>query len=178
MGRYRNTLVFAAALCVCGAHSASAQQGNGPQRQNSGRHGGVFARPGRGAPGFERWRQMPPSERQRFRSNAERWLQMPPEEQRLLRDRDAQRRERMQHEADNALRQSGLDLEAERREQYQQRYLQERRRIEQELRQEIEERRQRELAPVVERLKREFEQQKGSASPNNPAASPSSNLSK
>ncbi|MFN2475393.1 MAG: hypothetical protein ABR526_03510 [Chthoniobacterales bacterium] len=95
---------------------------------------------------------------------------MPPEEQSMLRAREAQRRERMQREADAALRQSGLDLEAERRQQYEQRYLQERRRIEQELRQEIEQRRQRELAPVVERLKREFEPQKNSATP---ALSPS-----
>jgi hypothetical protein len=69
------------------------------------------------------------------------------------------RQQRIRTEADAALRDSGLRLEAEKREQYEQRYLQERRRIEQALRQELEERRRRELAPVVEQLKREFSQQ-------------------
>jgi len=119
---------------------------------------------------------MRPDERQRFRSNAERWLQMAPEERRLLRDLEAQRRERIQRETDAALRQSGLELEAERRAQFERRYIEERRRIEQQLRRDIEERRRRELAPVVEQLKKEFGQQKASphatVRPANPAASP------
>jgi predicted metal-dependent hydrolase len=106
---------------------------------------------------------MRPDERLRFRSNAERWLQMPPEEQRILRERERLRRERVRREADAALRQSGLDLEAERRAQYERQYLQERQRIEQALRQELEEKRRRELAPVVERLKREFSDRADSA---------------
>ncbi|MBA2742906.1 MAG: hypothetical protein H0U43_01075 [Chthoniobacterales bacterium] len=112
---------------------------------------------------------MPPDERQRFRSNAERWVQMAPEQRRQLRDREAQRRERIQRDTDAALRQSGLELEAERRAQFERRYIQERRRIEQQLRQEIEERRRRELAPVVEQLKKEFEQRKASPNANAPA---------
>ncbi|CAN5633525.1 hypothetical protein BH18VER1_BH18VER1_01060 [soil metagenome] len=121
---------------------------------------------------------MRPDERQRFRSNAERWLQMSPEQQRVLRAQEAQRRERLQREAGAAMSQSGLQLEAERRAQYEQRYLQERRRLEQQLRQEIEEKRKRELAPVVERLKKEFEQQKGAATPKGTGASPSASPSK
>ncbi len=96
----------------------------------------------------------------------------------MLREREAQRREGIQREADAALRQSGLQLEAERRAQYERRYIEERRRIEQQLRRDIEERRQRELAPVVERLKKEFEQQKRSPAPTGTAASPSRSPSK
>jgi len=89
---------------------------------------------------------------------------MPPEEQRVLRDRELMRRQRIQREADAALKQSGLQLEAEKREAYERRYLQERRRVEQSLRQDMEDRRQRELAPVLERLNREFQEpQKGGA---------------
>lgn len=153
MGRNVYIVAIAAALSVWAAQPSFSQV---PTQQPNG-GGNRVTRPMRNG-GAERWRQMQPDERQRFRSNAERWLQMPPEQQRMLRERDAMRRERAQQEADAALRQSGLQLEAERREQYERRYLQERQRIEQTLRQELEARRQRELAPVVERLKKEFTQ--------------------
>ncbi|MFN2508008.1 MAG: hypothetical protein ABR589_04470 [Chthoniobacterales bacterium] len=101
---------------------------------------------------------MSPEDRQRFQSNMQRWRQMPLEERRELRRRETMRRQRLQQEAEAAIRESGLQLEAERRRQYELRYIQERKKIEQALRQEIKEKRQRELAPVVERLKREFDQ--------------------
>jgi hypothetical protein len=104
-------------------------------------------------------RNMSPEDRTRFQRNFDRWREMPPDMQQELRRREALRQQRIRTEADAALRDSGLRLEAEKREQYEQRYLQERRRIEQALRQELEERRRRELAPVVEQLKREFSQQ-------------------
>ena len=110
----------------------------------------------------ERWRKMSPEDRQRFQSNMQRWRQMPPEERKELRLREVKRRQRLQQEAEAAIRESGLQLEAEKRKQYELRYIQERKRIEQALRQEIQERRQRELAPVVERLKKEFDQPQGS----------------
>ena len=56
------------------------------------------------------------------------------------------------------MRDAGLQIEAEKRAQFEERYLQERRRVEQELRRELQEKRQREMAPVVERLKKEFAQ--------------------
>src|SRR4051812_1131588 len=122
----------------------------------------------------ERWRQMSPEDRQRFKSNAERWLAMPAEERRALREREGIRRERMQREAEAAMRESGLQLEAERRAQFQQRYLEERQRIDRALREELKQKRQRELEPVVERLKKEFGQTQGSSTPASSAsASPS-----
>jgi len=90
---------------------------------------------------------------------------MPPEERRELREREGWRQQRLKREAEDALRNSGLQLEAERREQYERRYIQERKQIEQALRRELQEKRQRELAPVVERLKKEFAQPQGSATP-------------
>jgi hypothetical protein len=165
VGRNVYIVALAGAVSVCLAEVAV---GQGPPQQPNG--GPRISRPMRN--GADRWRQMQPDERQRLRSNAERWLQMPPEQQRMLRERDEMRRLRAPREADAALRQSGLQLEAERREQYERRYLQERRRIEQTLRQELEEKRQRELAPVVERLKKEFTQdgKSATAAPSSTAA--------
>ncbi|MDQ6860928.1 MAG: hypothetical protein M3032_07215 [Verrucomicrobiota bacterium] len=108
---------------------------------------------------------MSPEDRQRFRSNVERWLAMPPDERRELRMQEGIRRERMQREAEAAIRQSGLQLEAERRAQFEERYAEERRRIDRALRQEMQERRQRELGPVLEQLKREFAQPQNSTNP-------------
>ena len=137
-----------------------------------------FGRGFRGAGARERWRQMSPEDRQRFRMNAERWLQMSPEERRVLREREGMRRQRLQREADAALQQSGLQLEAEKREAYERRYMQERRRIERALRLELEERRQRELGPVQEQLKKEFGTGQGSATVTTPANAPSSSPNK
>ena len=116
---------------------------------------------------------MSPEDRQRFQSNIERWRQLPPEERRELRERAGWREQRLKREAEAAIHDSGLQLEAEKRAQFEARYMQERKRIEQALRQELKEKRQRELAPVVERLKKEFAQPQGSATP---AASADSGL--
>jgi hypothetical protein len=121
---------------------------------------------------------MSPQDRQRFRSNAERWLSMPPEQQQMLRQREEFRRQRMLREAEAAIQQSGLQLEAEKRALYERRYLQERKRIERGLHQELEEKRQRELAPVMENLKKEFGEQPKAASPASTAAPTSTTPSK
>lgn len=101
---------------------------------------------------------MPPEDRQVFRRNAERWIQMGPEERKIMREREKAYRAQVQREVDAALRDSGLRLEGEKRSQFEQRYLQERRRIEHSLRQEIDSKRQEELPALRERLKREFQE--------------------
>jgi hypothetical protein len=106
----------------------------------------------------ERWNAMPPEDRQIFRKNAERWMQMGPEEQKVMREREKLYRERVKREIDAAIRDSGLRLEGEKREQFEQRYLQERRRIEHALRQETESKRQQELPALQEKLKKEFQE--------------------
>ena len=106
----------------------------------------------------ERWNTMPPEDRQIFRKNAERWIQMRPEEQKVMREREKVYRERVKQEIDAAIRDSGLRLEGEKREQFEQRYLQERRRIEHAIHQETEAKRQQELPALQEKLKKEFQE--------------------
>jgi len=101
---------------------------------------------------------MPPEDRQIFRRNAERWMQMGPEERRIMRQRENAYRDKVKVEVDTALRDSGLHLESEKRAQFEQRYLQERRRIEHSLRQETEAKRQEQLPALRERLKKEFQE--------------------
>ena len=83
-------------------------------------------------------------------------MQMGPEERKIMREREIIYRAQVSRDVDAALRESGLRLEGERRAQFEQRYLQERRRIEHSLRQEIESKRQQQLPVLQERLKKEF----------------------
>ncbi|MDQ6621969.1 MAG: hypothetical protein M3Y86_00590 [Verrucomicrobiota bacterium] len=171
MGRRFFTALVAASLLSPAmarealAQNPSAPDGGGGRRMNPQFRAGMR----------ERWRTMSPEDRQHFKSNVERWLAMPPEQRRALREQEGMRRERLRREADAVMRDSGLQLEPERRAQFEQRYLQERRRIDRELRQELQERRQRELAPVLERLKKDFAQpQNSAATPAGSAAAPAS----
>jgi len=113
-------------------------------------------------PMHERMSELSPEDRQRFEKNAQRWAQMSPEERSMLRERENVRRERLKREGEDALRGTGLTLDGARREQFQIRYMQERRKLEQSLHKEIEEKRQQQLTPIIERLKKEFESQQAS----------------
>ena len=106
----------------------------------------------------ERWSSMSPEDRQAFRRNAERWMQMSAAERNLMRDREKLHREELRREADAALRDAGLRLDQQKRELFEQRYLQERRKMEHALRQEIESKRNQELPALNDRLKKEFQQ--------------------
>jgi hypothetical protein len=110
---------------------------------------------------------MSPEDRQVFRRNAERWMQMSPAERNLMREQERLHRERLKREAEAALRDAGLRLDQEKRELFEQRYLQERRKMERALRQEIETKRNQELPALNDRLKKEFQQ----SSPNPRSAS-------
>ena len=85
-------------------------------------------------------------------------MQMGQQERTLMRERERVYRAQVQREVDAALRDSGLRLEGEKRAQFEQRYLQERRRIEHSLRQEVESKRQQQLPALQERLKKEFQE--------------------
>ena len=106
---------------------------------------------------------MPPEDRQIFQRNAERWMQMGPEERKIMREREKAYLDRVKREVDTALHDSGLHLEGDKRAQFEQRYLQERRRIEYALRQETEAKRQEQLPALRERLKKEFQEPPPSA---------------
>jgi len=99
-------------------------------------------------------------------------MQMGPEERIIMREREKIYRAQVSREVDAALRDSGLRLEGEKRAQFEQRYLQERRRIEHSLRQEIESKRQQQLPVLQERLKKEFSEPSAAAA-SAPAASTS-----
>jgi hypothetical protein len=116
---------------------------------------------------------MPPQDRQIFQRNAERWMEMGPEERMIMREREKIYRAQVSKEVDAALRNSGLHLDGERRAQFEQRYLQERRRFEHSLRQEIEAKRQQQLPALQDRLKKEFQEPSSTnASPAGTVASP------
>jgi hypothetical protein len=106
----------------------------------------------------DRWFSLSPEERQTFQRNAERWMQMGPEERNRMRERERLRHEQLKREAEKALRDAGLRLDQEKRDLFEQRYLQERRRIERELRQEAEAKRHEQLPALQERLKKEFQE--------------------
>jgi hypothetical protein len=101
--------------------------------------------------------QLSPEERQTFKRNAERWLQMNPEQRNILREREKVRRQQMKNEAEAALRDSGIRVDPNARDQFESRYFQERKRIEHNLRQEVEAKRQQQLNELNERLKHEFQ---------------------
>ena len=156
--RYANIVgaIATGAILIIGSELTKAQpqgaQGPHGRRMAPPRHGPNLNNP------RDRWIAMPPEDRQIFRRNAERWMQMGPEERKVLRERERVYRERVKIEVDRALHDSGLRLEGEKRDQFEQRYLQERRRIEHALRQETEARRQEQLPARRERLKKEFQE--------------------
>jgi hypothetical protein len=98
-------------------------------------------------------------------------MQMTGEERRIMRDHERLRREKVKQEATTALRESGLQLDAEKRAQFESRYMQERSKIEHTMRQELETKRQQEVPALIERLKKEFQPQQNNSSPR-PSVSP------
>jgi hypothetical protein len=116
---------------------------------------------------------MPPDARQNFQRNAELWMRMSPEQRNLMRQREDMRRQIITREADAAVRDSGLQLNAQERAQFQSRYIQERRKVEQSLRQQIEAEREKEIPALIQQLKKEFQiDQPGRSPVTKPAASP------
>jgi len=85
-------------------------------------------------------------------------MQMGPQERNLMREREKVHREQLKREAEKALREAGLRLDQQKRDLFEERYLQERRRIERDLRQEVETKRQQQLPVLQERLKKEFQE--------------------
>jgi len=141
-------------------------QGQGPLQKGAGRAASPVRRKPQFQPQFQpqfkstrdRWFSLSPEDRQSFRRNAERWMQMGPQERNLMRAREKVHREQLKREAEKALRAANLRLDQEKRDLFEQRYFQERRRIERELRQEVEMKRQQQLPALEERLKKEFQE--------------------
>lgn len=111
-------------------------------------------------PGFETMRrnfeQLPPDQKKRLLQNLERWKDLPKEERDVLREREKRLLARMTNEINEAVRKSGLDLDRDRRQVFDLRYKQERRKIEEKLRREMEDKRVVLLDEMIGRLKIEF----------------------
>ena len=100
-------------------------------------------------------------------------MQMTPEQRNLMRQRENMRRQTIKREADAAVRDSGLQLDAQERARFQSRYIQERRRVEQSLRQQLESERQKEIPALIQQLRKEFQIDEPGKSPvTKPASSP------
>jgi len=129
-------------------------RGDDSQKQASAKRRGNMS------PEFENVRKaleaLTPEQRKRFQENFVRWSNMSPEAKKALRDRDEFRRKKMAEDIDAAVRESGLDLDKERREQFAKRYAQERRKIEEQLRREMDEKRRPLVTEIVAKLKAEF----------------------
>lgn len=112
------------------------------------------------SPEFENARRaleaLTPEQRKRFQENFWRWANLPAEEKKALREREEMRKKFMQQEVEAALRESGLQLEGERREQFLKRYAEERRKIEEQLRKETIEKRKPLIHDLAGRLRQEF----------------------
>src|SRR5262252_9270443 len=173
-------------LC-CGAAQAQQQQHHAPVSRPapmavphgpppSQAHGPPSGQPQGGPSGpsvRERWLAMPPDARQNFQRNAQLWNQMSPEQRNLMRQRETMRRQIITREADAAVRDSGLQLNAQERARFESRYVQERRKVEQSLRQQIETERQKEIPALIQQLRKEFQlDEPGKSSVTKPAASP------
>ena len=124
---------------------------------------GELHRPDGGGPDAEKFENvrkaldaLTPEQRKRFQENFQRWSNLPPEEKKALADREIFRRKKIAEEIDAALQDSGLELDAERRELFARRYGEERHRIEEQLRKELDEKRQPLLREVIAKLKVEF----------------------
>ena len=170
MGR-QLIVIITAALALMGACRTACGQGQPTPhfRSRAFGRGNSLINPGR-----DRLYQLSPDERQAFRRNAERWIHMNPEQQKVLREREQVRRQQLQAEAEAAMQQLGLRLDPNARNQFEARYLQERRRIERELRQEVEAKRQQQLPQLNERLKSEFGAHQGpGGSGGSPTTTPS-----
>ena len=84
-------------------------------------------------------------------------MRMSPAERDLLRARENLRREHIRQETQAALRESGLSLDPQRRDLFESRYMQERRKMEHALRHQIEIEREQQLPALIQQLKKEFQ---------------------
>ena len=124
---------------------------------------GDLRRPEGGGPDGEKFENvrkaieaLTPEQRKRFQENFQRWSNLPPEEKKALADREVFRRKKIAEDIDAALKETGLELDADRRELFTRRYGEERRKIEEQLHKEFDDKRRPLLKEVIARLKAEF----------------------
>ena len=99
---------------------------------------------------------LPPEQREKFRENFHRWQNMPSEEREALRLREEIRQRQLREEVEKLLKESGMQLDPNRRDQFTRRYSQERRQIEEKLQKEMAEKRAPLVKELAGRMKAEF----------------------
>jgi len=156
MARACRLLIFVALATISSAWSQTPppSPATPPERQKRSEKGG------KKSPELDNVRKaidaLSPQQRKRFQENFWRWTNLSHEEKKSLRDRDESRRKRMAEQIEAAIKETGLELDKERRELFAKRYAEERRRIEEQLRREMDEKRTPLLNDLVGRLKTEF----------------------
>ena len=168
--------LLAAALPTTPAQTPPESPASPPPRRPGwfgGDHGDL-RRPEGGGPEAEKFENvrkaieaLTPEQRKRFQENFLRWSNLSPEEKKSLADREIFRRKKIAEEINAALKDSGLELDAERRELFARRYGEERHRIEEQLHKELDEKRQPLIKAIIAKLKAEF-----STAPPSPGATP------
>lgn len=100
-------------------------------------------------------RTLTPEKKKQLLENLKAWQMLSDDQKQVLRDRDGQLRKRATEEASALTADSNLS--PEQAEQFQKRYLEERRRVETSLKQELESRRKAELEEISQRLRKEIQ---------------------
>lgn len=112
----------------------------------------------------ERFARLPAAAKKRFLENWSRWRRMDADEREKLMERALNERQRREEIIDRALADLGLELTPDRREVFQLRYRQERRKLEEQLRDEVAKMRESRLEAMLDSLGAEFSDEKKSAS--------------
>ena len=152
------TLLLAGGFSPAGAQAPADPQAPPappPMRRPGGFGGGERHRPN-ATPERKALDELTPEQRQRFQENFLRWSNLSPEEKKALTDRYAFRRKKIDEDIDAAIKEAGLELDAQRRELFARRYGEERQRIEEQIRREMDEKRRPLLKEVIAKLKAEF----------------------
>lgn len=160
---------------LCHAQSPAPQASASPSAPDDikgGKHGRTFSRENLSPDQQKKYDSLPPEQQQKMQENWERWQNMTPEERKEMRDNEKLRHEKVLQEIEEALKESGLQLDDKTRDEYVMRYTEERRRIEQKLQMEMQEKRGPLVQDLIARLKAEF-QSKSSPSPAASSPSPS-----
>ena len=160
------TLLLAGGFSPAGAQAPADPQAPPappPMRRPGGFGGGERHRPNATPEEMEKFKnvrkaldELTPEQRQRFQENFLRWSNLSPEEKKALTDRYAFRRKKIDEDIDAAIKEAGLELDAQRRELFARRYGEERQRIEEQIRREMDAKRRPLLKEVIAKLKAEF----------------------
>lgn len=103
--------------------------------------------------------KLSPEERERFLKNFERWKKLPPDQRSSLRNRELNRRQRIEKETRETLEKSNIPLSENQRNFFIERYELERKQLETDLRKEMDEKRRKGIEELSAKLLKEAQAQ-------------------